>query len=107
MALADQATLARDETFRQRVAVAAVIAATQIAGEARQDGDYDAYYRAREGLAVDVLSNPEGFAIRFAYAVAANPVITADSNDGDLQYTVNSVWDDVAGATMHPNPASA
>jgi hypothetical protein len=47
---------------------------------------------------VNVLADPTGWAPRFALAVVTNPVITVASSDSDIQFTVNSVWDAIAGA---------
>ena len=48
-------------------------------------------------LAFQVLSSSQGFLNAFAMAVAANPAITAASSDGDLEFTVITVWNDLAG----------
>jgi hypothetical protein len=49
-------------------------------------------------LSVNVFTDLDGYARRFALAVATNGVITYESIDGDIQFTVNSVWDTIAGA---------
>lgn len=95
MALLDSAQLASDGTFRARVQTAVVAAALDIVGEDATANE--AASLRRQSLAVAVLNAPDNFVGRFAWAVAANPAITPDSADGDLEYTVSTVWSDVAG----------
>lgn len=102
MALIDQATLAEDATFVARVQMAAVQAALQIVGE-DGTGDPALSYR-RQSLGITVLQRPVEMALRFAWAVAANPVITTDSSDSDIQYTVTTIWNDLAGVTSVEMP---
>lgn len=98
MAFTDQATLAKDTTFQDRVRVAIVTSATQALGEAKGSMS-DQVYGKRQYLAYEILSNSGGFTERFSWAVAANPAITSGSNDGDIQFTVDSVFSDMAGVT--------
>lgn len=95
MALADQAQLARFPVFRDRVLLAAVQAARDVAAEA--PGDDPRRDDLRGTLAINVLNDPEGYVDRFAWAVAANVAITFESTDSDIQFTVNSTWDSIAG----------
>lgn len=95
MSLHDQAQLATFPPFRHRVLIAAVQAARDVqaeepSGDQRKDD-------LRSSLATNVLNDPEGYADRFSWAVAANVAVTFTSTDSDLQFTVNSVWDAVAG----------
>lgn len=93
--LLEAAALARYDPFRDRVLVAVVQAARDVSSEATSDNpDID---RLRQALAVKVINQPEQYAERFAWAVIANPAITLAATDSDLQYTVNSVWNAVAG----------
>lgn len=95
MSLQDQAQLARFDGFRDRVLVAAVQAAADVASEA-PSGD-QRKDSLRKTLATNVLGDPEGYASRFAWTVARNVAISFDSTDSDIQYTVNSSWDGIAG----------
>jgi hypothetical protein len=98
MGLSDQVMLARDGDFQDRVAMAAVIAAQAVSGE--DQGTRNAGQATLRGqLATSVLNNVSEHTQAFAWSVAANPAITAGSSDSDIQYTVNSVWDDVSGAS--------
>lgn len=96
MTYADQAALAVNAAFRDRVKVATVIAAVAIQGEA-VGAFSEQQYQKRQRLSSRVLTNPAGPLESFVWAVTANAAITSGSTDGDIQFTVNSVWDDVAG----------
>ncbi|GII89629.1 hypothetical protein Ssi03_76190 [Sphaerisporangium siamense] len=98
MAYIDQANLAADATFQLRLKVAMATAATQIAGEAKAQMS-DAVYAKRQALAADVLRQPAKWVESFAWAVTSNAAITAASLDSDIQFTVNSMWSDIAGVT--------
>ncbi len=98
MSFADQAALAVDEPFRDRVRVALATAAVAVMGEDPAPYDSDHYGR-RQALAYQVLSSAAGgmWLEAFTWGVVANPAVTAASNDGDIQFTVNSLWDDMSG----------
>lgn len=96
--------------FRRRVQQAMVKSASLIAGEAQQSLTLQQWQK-RAVLATNILgthvgSDPsqakagsEVWLDTFANAVANNPTITESSTDGDIEFTVNSVWDDIAGVT--------
>lgn len=96
----ESAYLAGYPDFMDRVRVAMVTAATQI-GEETSDVTTD-HFRLRRALSVNVLGDPVGWAPRFALAVVTNPAISLASSDSDIQFTVNSVWDAIAGAGPPP-----
>lgn len=100
MALIDQAQLASDGTFRARVQVALVAAALEVVGES---ADTPSSF-ARQTLGLKVLTDPDTVTPRFAWAVVANPAITADSSDNDIAYTITTVWDDIAGVLTATKP---
>lgn len=104
MAFTDQMTLAVDQTFKDRVTMAALIAAQQIASEAVAANQLQ-YHTQRQNLAFAVINDPTGMASRFAYSVAANPAITSESSDSDIQFTVNSNWDALAGIPSSLKPS--
>lgn len=103
VALEDAFVLARLDSFRERVEAAVVKAAVDVAAEAADPSERS---RLRRALSARVLENREGidYASRFALAVAVNPVITKQSVDGDIQFTVNSIWDAMAGAEPPVQP---
>lgn len=101
MAFTDQAALAVDTTFRSKVRVAVMTAAVQIMGESHS-GLEDQHFNKRQSLAYQVIlsagANP--YLDMFAWAVVTNTAITSSSTDSDIQFTVNSVWDDVSGVLV-------
>lgn len=95
MAFLDQWSLANNEDFRKRIEVAIITAAVDINGEtpsgnANIDGK-------RKALALSIINSPSSYVERFAKSVVTNVAISVSSNDGDIQFTVNSVWNDIAG----------
>lgn len=94
----EQAALASGADFQFRIKVAIATAAIQVGGEA-QAGLSAVVYAKRQALAVDVLRESAKWVERFAWAVVSNAAITAASADSDIQFTVNSMWNDLAGVT--------
>lgn len=99
--LTDITDLGVHPTFIRRVTAAAVKAAVDVGAEAFSGEPNQILRRA---LATNVFHDTDLWGGRFARGVAANPVITIDSSDGDIQFTVNSVWDAYAGAFPAPAP---
>lgn len=95
MSLSDMTDLATWPPFIRRVTTAAVTAAVNVGAETFDGTNYGLQRRA---LVKQVLEDPTLWGTRFAYAVAQNPAITFASSDSDIQFTVNSVWDAMAGA---------
>lgn len=81
--------------FVRRVQAAMIRAAVEVGAEAAEPTPRS---QLRRALSVNVFTDLDGYTRRFAIAVAQNPVMTFGSSDGDIQFTVNSVWDAVAGA---------
>lgn len=96
MAYTDQATLAGDATFRNRVCVAHVISAVNVAGEA-QGGTSNAIYRKRQVLATDIASHPTKWLDAFVWCVAADTTISGASSDSTIQNRCDAVFNDIAG----------
>lgn len=94
--LTETADLARWPKFIREVQAAMVTAAIAVGAEAADDPPTEAQ-RLRHALSANVLRDPETWAPTFAWAVAANPAITFESNNGDIQFTVNSIWGAMAG----------
>jgi len=97
MAFTTQYTLSQDATFRSRIQIAMWKAAIDISGESRASlGNLQ--WIKRQALAASVLrSEPSVWIDQFALAVCQNEALSAASTDGDIQFTVNSIWDDMAG----------
>ncbi|MBP8291464.1 MAG: hypothetical protein KAX65_01750 [Caldilineaceae bacterium] len=95
MTLTEQYNLASNSDFIKRVTMAMINAAIAISNE----GAGAANHALRARHAARVLNEPGNFAPGFALGVASNPVVTAESTDSDIQFTVNSNWDAFAGTS--------
>lgn len=93
MAFLDQAELAVTTTFQNRVRHAMVKVAIAIQAE---DGA-TLNHANRSSYARAVLNDPNRHAPLFAQGVVTNATITAASSDGDIEFTVISIWDAYAG----------
>lgn len=93
--------LAEHPGFVRRVRPAMVKAAIAVGNEQNDESQRALMRRA---LAQNVLLDGGVWAARFAWALAANPAITLESSDSDLEWTVASVWDAIAGADPAPEP---
>jgi hypothetical protein len=95
MSYSDIFTAANDVAFQGRCQVAAWVAAQNIAAEAPGTANH----RARLDWAVRVLTDRANITPRqLAMQVLRNPTIAANpstSVDGDLQFQVNSILDDL------------
>lgn len=111
--LEDRLELTKQGWFRQRVRMAAVSAAVDVQGEAL-GGMSPAKYEKRQVLASKVITTAgegtpdEDLKRMFTFACANNTLTDTWAGneyeegaipDGDIQFTVNSVWDDCAGVT--------
>lgn len=99
MAFIDDYNLANNETFRSRVLIAMEKVATQIVGEAITPGD-EVKHEKRHVLGVKVLTSPNAWVMPFSYAVVSGGVLILASTDGDIEFTVVSVYDDLAGVSI-------
>jgi hypothetical protein len=100
VAYTDQATLAQDATFRARVRVAIVTAAVAIGDEAVGGHDTIQYGKRQQLASLTLLAAGGGNWLDvFSWATTQNAAITGSSTDADIQFTVNSIWDDIAGIT--------
>jgi hypothetical protein len=96
MALLDQYALTQGQEFRNRVTMALVIAAKDVQGEA--PGEMSATrYSKRQALARSVILGPTQYVDRFVWLAATNVGLLGTPSDNDIQFTVNSLWDDAAG----------
>lgn len=107
--LEDQVNLAGEGWFRRRVRMAALTAAVAVQGEALGEMS-PAKYTKRQDLAHRVIvtagvGTPDDDLLRMFTWVCANAtnadtwIATETVPDGDIQFTMNSVWDDCAGVT--------
>lgn len=81
--------------FVRRVTAAMLKAAVAVGNEAF---DGSTYKLMRRALVTKVLEDSALWGGRFAYAVVSNPAITFASTDSDIEFTISTVWDAMAGA---------
>jgi hypothetical protein len=106
MTFLEQIEMAEDGEFQARVRQAAITAAAAImADQPDNTPQAIAKHSLRAKLALDVLRNPSAWARPIAAAVVTNAAVTAESTDSDLQWTVNSLWDALAGIVLEPELA--
>jgi hypothetical protein len=97
----EQAELAADQTFILRVRQALVKSCGEVSAENPATGNH----LNRLKFANSALLDPERMATVMAMGVATNPVITADSTDDDIRFTINSIFDAYAGIDPDENIA--
>lgn len=96
------------EDFRRKVQIAMVRIAKQIAGEPQASLTGKQWLK-RADLAANILgtqfvdgqekTGSEVWLDSFANGVAESVAITLISNDGDIEFTVSAIFDDLAGVT--------
>jgi hypothetical protein len=95
--------LANNPAFVRKVTAASVKAAVSIGNEVY---DGSAYRILRRSLATKVLNDSEAWGRVFTWAIATNSQMTAETSDTDIEWTIGTVWDAVAGAFQtDPDPA--
>lgn len=99
MSFADQAYLAQHPGFRDRVRVAMIKTAVAV-GSDLDDGSETS--RLRRAHTVNVLSDQDAWASRYAWAVVSNGAISFASSDSDIEFTINSMFNALAGAPPIP-----
>jgi hypothetical protein len=104
MSFDDQIDNTKNADLKRRIRLASIIAAIDVQGEAVADMT-PAVYAKRAALANKVIQTAglgtpgDDVNQMFTWAVCSNVAITADSPDGDIQFSVNTVWSDCAGVT--------
>jgi hypothetical protein len=99
MTLAQQATTAQHQGFRDKVEMSMFGAASDILGET-QGVTTDAIHNKRHDLGVKVVRNDKGIREVFIKCVASLVGDVADPDtitDGDIDTQVAAVWNDIAG----------
>ncbi len=106
MALLDDNALQQTPNFRRKVKIAMVKAANAITGEAANPPTLtQAEVDKRHTLAQEIYRSVgtdaafDYMTVRFANACAAQGTLTELSTDNDIEFTVNAVYDDLAGIT--------
>jgi hypothetical protein len=96
------ATNAGDNALRRRVRVAMVIAGLAVQGEASASPATPITMAKRAVLASKILASGGGdddLLMSFVWAVVSPGLVTPASTDSDIQFTVNSIFSDMAGVT--------
>lgn len=101
-----QIALAEDGEFQARVRQAVITAAVQImADQPANTPQAIALHKQRAALAHAMLADPLSKQRAWAYAVASNTSISPESTDNDIAWTVNSMWNAMAGVVLEPSIA--
>jgi hypothetical protein len=98
MTLEEQRVWVDDPEWQAKVRQLAVKASVAVSAESAGA----AHHAIRAALAVKVLNEPDLWAKPFTAAVATNVALSTTPSDGDLEFTLNSLYDAMAGA---PGPA--
>ena len=106
MTFNEQINLAQHGDFKRQVKMAIIKSALDIAGETPASPANVPLDDARHALAVNIFADiAVGDSIwltRFAYACAANNNLVAaqtSNTDADVQFTVNTIYNDMAGVS--------
>lgn len=84
--------------FGLKVKNALLKAATEVIGEGTGTYPQPAVDK-RHALAVQILSNPDSYVSTLKYSIASNVAIHEFSTESDIEFTVNSMFNDFAGVT--------
>lgn len=103
MTFQDQYAYATDPDFRKRILVASLIAAVNVQGEDKPPGMKEGEYDKRQVLASKLIQTggigtpTEDLQRMFVWAVITNPSVSIASDDGEIQFVVNSLFSKCAG----------
>ncbi len=99
MTALQSATLANNDDFIKRVRVLGCKAAVAVSSEpyGGEGQPTAAQHNLRISYANRFLLNSEAQAILLAWGVVSGGVITAESSDSDVEFTINSIFDAFAG----------
>jgi hypothetical protein len=103
MSFLEQSSYADNGEFRKRIRVASMIAAVNVQGEEKLPAMKNGEYEKRQVLATKMIQTGgigtpnEDLQRMFVWAVLTNAAVTPLSNDGEIQFVVNSVWSKCAG----------
>lgn len=103
MTFQDQYGYATDPEFRKRILVASLIAAVNVQGEDKPPQMKGGEYEKRQVLATKLIqtggigSPTEDLQRMFVWAVITNAAATPASDDGEIQFVVNSLFSKCAG----------
>lgn len=92
--------LAIDDTFKQQVTMASQKTAAAVAAE----DPSNTYHDQRQAFGTQCMRNPVTMGATVAFSVAAQPGITTGATDGDIEFTVNALWNALAGVSAYVTP---
>lgn len=96
MGFKEQYALTLNSNFIMQVMMAVIKSAIAVANEDPATPGH----AQRAHYAQAALANPESVARCMALGVASNPVISAESSDNDIEFTVNSIFNAYAGVII-------
>jgi hypothetical protein len=103
MTFLEQVARAENADFQMQVRQAAVTHAIEVMALVPANTPEDIeLQRKRAALAREVLLDSNRLARAFAPAVASNAALVEEFTDSDLQYTLNTYWDALAGIVQPP-----
>jgi len=97
MAYTDDAVLAEDQAFQNRVRMSIVNTATAVASEPSTTKNH--VDDKRSTLAKSVLNDPQSYVQRFTNAMIRAGSLTTTSTDANLDAAASAVWNGMAGVT--------
>ena len=98
-----QIALAENGEFQARVRQAVITAAIAIlADQPANTPQAIDLHKKRTALASRILTDPLSSQRAWSYAIVSNVAINGDSTDGDIQWTVNAMWNAMAGVVLEP-----
>ena len=102
-----QIELAENGEFQARVRQAVITAAVVILTDDRPDNTPQAIdlHKKRAALASKILTDPLSSQRAWSYAIVSNVAIDEGSTDSDIQWTVNAMWNAMAGVVLEPELA--
>lgn len=101
--LEESYNLAQNDLFRKRIKVATINAAGNVSSEAPHPG-YEPYDHKRSTHATSILNSPDIWVDPYAFACASRGTLSEASTDSDIQFTVNAVFDSMAGIMISEKP---
>jgi len=92
----DNYNLSKNETFIKKTETLMLKAANSIVGET---GLSAIVLQKRANLAAKVYYDISAYKRIFASLIAAQGTLTLASSDNDIEFTINAVWNDLAGVS--------
>lgn len=100
MAAIDNYDLAQDANFRSKVKSLMLKSAIAVCGEDPTNKS-TAFIQKRANAANFTIYNQGKAMDIFSHLVTANGTLTIDSSDNDIEFTINSLWDDYSNVTYN------